>query len=210
MFHFYKTPNLIKIWFKNYVWNISTNQKVIYLTFDDGPIPVITEFVIDTLAEFKAKGTFFCVGENIQKHPKIFEETIKAGHSIGNHTFHHLKGWKTMDETYVKDIELCQNQLKIHKYISTKNILRPPYGRIKSTQAKILAVSYKIFMWDVLTYDFDEKLDEKKCLENAIKHTKKGSIVVFHDSLKAEKKLRYVLPKYIQHFSDLGYKFESL
>ncbi|MDX2190388.1 MAG: polysaccharide deacetylase family protein [Bacteroidota bacterium] len=190
-------------------WNIKTNEKVIYLTFDDGPLPEITNFVLEQLNNYKAKATFFCVGDNVSKHPAIFNQIISNGHVIGNHTFNHLKGWQTKDPIYFENIakseELYQNQMK-----KTSELFRPPYGRIKKSQSRELLKKYRIIMWDVLTCDYSAKISPEKCLKRSISKTIKGSIVVFHDSYKAEKNLRYVLPKYLEHFHNQGFEFKSL
>jgi peptidoglycan/xylan/chitin deacetylase (PgdA/CDA1 family) len=188
-----------------FTWYKPTDQKVIYLTFDDGPIPDVTEWVIETLKSFHAKGTFFCVGDNIRKHPQVFAQIKAEGHATGNHTFNHLNGWKTQTGQYLENIATCQQFLN-----EKPSLFRPPYGRVSRKQAAALQPDYQIIMWDVLSGDFDRKLSPELCLRNTIKHTENGSIVVFHDSLKAETNLRYVLPHYLAHFSSLGYRFEKL
>lgn len=206
---FYKTGNWIKRYFSNFEWDFPTQKNTIYLTFDDGPIPIVTEFVLDTLAQFKAKATFFCVGDNIRKHPQIFQKVISQGHQIGNHTFNHLDGWKTDNTTYVDNIQQCQQVIETHAP-KTTSLFRPPHGKIKSTQYQQLKNKYRIIMWDVLTYDFDCKLSSEICLQKSIQYTRPGSIIVFHDSIKSEKRLRYALPRYIEHFARQGYTFEAL
>ncbi len=212
--HFHTVPGWIKRFFSNFIWHIDTNEKAIFLTFDDGPIPEITEFVIDELAKFNAKATFFCVGENITKHPSIFEKIVSSGHAFGNHTYNHLKGWQTPNDVYFTNIYKTEETMRLSKSgsfsIENSKLFRPPYGRIKSSQAKALRESYKIIMWDVLTCDYDKNLDGDVCLRNAIKNTGPGSIVVFHDSVKAEKNLRFVLPRYLAHFSEAGYEFRKI
>ncbi len=197
---------MLKWYYPSLTWHKNRNEKVIYLTFDDGPIPDVTDFALKTLKAFDAKATFFCIGDNIYKHPEIFESIKNEGHSIGNHTFNHLKGWATPDEIYLKNFQKCQELTKTY-------LFRPPYGRIKKTQIAKLRSAHpdtQIIMWDVLSGDFDISLDPQKCLENVVKHTKNGSIVVFHDSLKAYDRLKYALPKVLQHFTQQGYHFESL
>lgn len=189
--------------FKHALWKINTEQKNIYLTFDDGPIPELTEWVLDVLKEYDVKATFFCVGENIQKNPLIFQRILKEGHQVGNHTFNHLKGWRTSLDNYIANVTQCQQFTKT-------NLFRPPYGRITIKQYKQLLSNYKIVFWDVLTHDYSNKISSESCLKNTIKYTRSGSIVVFHDNVKAEKNLKYVLPKYIDHFLKLNYKFVSL
>ncbi|MFN0049879.1 MAG: polysaccharide deacetylase family protein [Cytophagales bacterium] len=219
MIFFFTVPHWIQTVFNSFVWHIKTNKKVLSLTFDDGPIPDVTEFVVEQLAKYNAKATFFCVGENIAKNPQIFEKLLAGGHAVGNHTYNHLKGWQTKDAAYFANVEKFEEaivnfRLKTGFTAPIQNVgvklFRPPYGQIKSSQAAKLKNTYKIIMWDVLTCDYDKKLSEEKCLKNAIANSKAGSIVVFHDSLKAERNLRYVLPRYLKHFDDLGYKFESI
>ncbi|MEZ4904441.1 MAG: polysaccharide deacetylase family protein [Spirosomataceae bacterium] len=201
----HKSPRLLKRLYPDFVWDIQTNEKVIYLTFDDGPIPDITEWVLVQLAEYNAKATFFCIGDNVRKHPTIFQQLLQNGHAIGNHTYNHLKGWNTDDERYWQNIEQCQQELTIPAHL-----FRPPYGRIKRSQAKPLLKTYVIVMWDVLTGDFEKHLSPEHCLKKTLKYTKAGSIVVFHDSLKAWRSMSYVLPRMLAHFSLLGYRFEVI
>ncbi|MGK0365288.1 MAG: peptidoglycan/xylan/chitin deacetylase (PgdA/CDA1 family) [Saprospiraceae bacterium] len=196
-----KTPKFIQDLFPNYLWRKTTEKKVLYLTFDDGPIPHITPWVLKQLAEYNAHGTFFCVGDNIKKHPKIFEAVKNAGHTVGNHTMHHLNGWTTDNLTYFHNTRHCAR-------LVNSDLFRPPYGRLKPKQADFLQRHYNIVMWDVLSGDFDENIDGEDCFQNVLKHTKNGSIIVFHDSVKAFPRLEYVLPKVLAHYSGLGYKFE--
>jgi peptidoglycan/xylan/chitin deacetylase (PgdA/CDA1 family) len=201
-----KTPWLLKKLYPQLVWNYSRIQPVIYLTFDDGPIPIVTPFVLKTLKQFEAKATFFCIGDNIQKHPDIFKQVQAEGHSIGNHTFNHLKGWKTEDQTYVENFKKADEQ---HPTL----LFRPPYGRIKRSQIKqlqALKLGLKIIMWDVLSGDFDMSLKPEDCLKGVLKHTDNGAIIVFHDSLKAFNRLEYVLPRALEIWQKAGYTFEHL
>lgn len=201
-----KSPLLLKWYYSALIWNKSRSEKIVYLTFDDGPIPNVTDFVLNTLKSFEVKATFFCIGDNIIKHPEIFERLKKEGHAIGNHTFNHLKGWNIDVETYIANTIKCQE-------LTQTNLFRPPYGRIKKSQISNLKSqisNLQIIMWDVLSGDFDINLSPEKCLQNVIKNTDNGSIIVFHDSLKAFDRLKYVLPKAIQHLSDKGYQFGTL
>jgi peptidoglycan/xylan/chitin deacetylase (PgdA/CDA1 family) len=200
-----KTPLLLKkLYPKNLIWNKPRTDKVIFLTFDDGPIPIVTPWVLKTLNKFNAKATFFCIGENISKHPEIFSQLKADEHAIGNHTFNHLNGWKTDKITYINNYLKCQE-------ITTTKLFRPPHGRIKRSQIKVLAAqNTQIIMWDVLSGDFDTKLSPEKCLYNVLKHTENGSIVVFHDSLKAWGRLEYVLPKALSYWIEKGFRFEIL
>ncbi|TKB98983.1 polysaccharide deacetylase family protein [Pedobacter cryophilus] len=215
-----KTPFLLKkLYPSSLIWNKARSHKVIYLTFDDGPIPIVTPWVLKTLKNFNAKATFFCIGENITKYPEIFAQLKADGHTIGNHTFNHLKGWITDDETYLENFNKCQQ-------LTQTNLFRPPYGRIKfsqiqklvnsrqsevgSPQSDVSSSQFSIVMWDVLSGDFDVQLSPEKCLKNVLKHTENGSIVVFHDSLKAWKRLEYTLPKALQYWKQKGYEFKTL
>ncbi|MCD0488044.1 polysaccharide deacetylase family protein [Pedobacter sp. MC2016-14] len=201
-----KSPLLLKWYYSSLIWNKARNQKVIYLTFDDGPIPDVTDFVLKTLKSFAVKATFFCIGDNIRKHPEVFLRVKADGHSIGNHTFNHLKGWKTEDESYLKNFAACQE-------LTGTKLFRPPYGRIKKSQVKKLRNLYpdlQIIMWDVLSGDFDLELSPERCYQNVIEHTGNGAIIVFHDSLKAFDRLKYALPKALEYLIAQGYQFKSL
>jgi len=190
----------------------SAGQKHIYLTFDDGPIPEMTPDILKVLKKFEAKATFFCVGDNIRKYPEIFQKTQEEGHSVGNHTYHHLNGWRTPKSSYIENIALCTEVMQQHtiKPFSSKILFRPPYGRISQTQIKALKHKYEIVMWEVLSGDFMAKLSENRCLEKTTAYTKPGSIVVFHDNLKAKKNVDSVLPRYLEYFSEQGYTFNAL
>lgn len=202
-----KIPQIIKRLFSNQVWDIPNKENKIYLTFDDGPTSEITEWVLEVLKENNIKATFFCIGNNIEKHPEIFNKIISDGHSIGNHTFNHKNGWKTSTTDYIQNIELCQKQILNLK----SKIFRPPYGKIKPSQSKKLRkLGYKIIMWDILTADFDKKTSKEKCLENATKKVSSGSIIVFHDSVKAFTNLEYALPKTIQILKEKGFVFDVI
>ncbi|NVK08179.1 MAG: polysaccharide deacetylase family protein [Tenacibaculum sp.] len=205
--YFIKTPRILKQLFAKYTWSFFTNKKEIYLTFDDGPIPQVTEFVLDQLHNFNAKATFFCIGDNIRKHPAVFSRIVNEGHSAGNHTFNHLNGWKNSNTAYIENISKCESLLTHQK---TK-LFRPPYGKIKRKQAKqLLASGYKIIMWDVLSADFDSSITKEKCLQNVLENAQNGSIIVFHDSIKASDKLYYALPKVLKEFSQRGYDFKAI
>jgi len=206
-----KTPVVAKKMFPNYIWDIATTKKELYLTFDDGPTPNITNWTLELLKAYNAKATFFCIGSNIEKHPNLFKRIIKDGHRIGNHTQHHIKGWKTKTKDYITNV--VQAQDLINTYISGKNpnLFRPPYGQIKPKQGrKLIDFGYQIIMWDVLSFDWEQELSEEKCLENVITKSKPGSIIVFHDSIKAEKNMKYVLPKVLELFSKKGYEFKVI
>ncbi len=210
-----KTPFFIRWLYPTLCWRIPEKEKIIYLSFDDGPHPIATPFVLNLLQQYQAKASFFCIGKNVLAEPEIYNRILVEGHCVGNHTQHHTNGWKASTDKYLKDTELAAQCIK-------SNLFRPPYGRIKHSQiAAVKATlnnqnqstqlaSAKIIMWDVLSGDFDQSLSPIKCAEQVIKFTKKGSIVVFHDSAKAFDRLSYALPKVLAHFSDLGYQFKAL
>lgn len=184
-------------------WKVKTTDKKLYLTFDDGPHPHITRWVMDCLDQYNAKATFFCVGDNVRKHPDVYAEILARGHRAGNHTFNHLSGWHTPTDTYVA------NTQEAAAYIQS-NLFRPPYGRLTPSQIKALRPSYQLIMWDVLTCDFDKNLQTEKALDICKAITNKGSIIVFHDSEKAEENLKTMLPAYLHHFHQKGFTFETL
>jgi len=185
------------------IWHKSRKEKSVYLTFDDGPIPVVTPFVLNTLKTFNAKATFFCIGDNVAKHPDVFEQVVSAGHSVGNHTFNHLKGWDTINQEYLDNVAQCAGLVK-------SSLFRPPYGRAKRSQISALHRQYSIIMWDVLSGDFDGSITAEKCYQNVVKHVRNGSIIVFHDSLKAFPRLETTLPRVLHHLSAQGYQFLAL
>ena len=176
-----------------------SSEKTVYLTFDDGPHPEITTWVLEQLKKFDMKATFFCGGDNARKFPDTLNLIRLNGHALGNHTMHHIKGWENSVETYLKDVELCSQEFKT-------NLFRPPYGRISTKQIKALQSQYKIVMWSLLSCDFDQKLNKEKALKGLFDKTKNGSIIVFHDSVKAENNLRYLLPKYLEFLYQNEYK----
>lgn len=202
---FFYTPKWLQRWQSVYTWRIDNACKHIFLTFDDGPIPEVTPFVLDTLKAYQAKATFFCVGDNIQKHPQVFERVIAEGHTVANHTFNHLNGWKTEDTTYLQNIEACASCLP-----AGNTLFRPPYGKVKKSQLEVIKLTHQIIMWDVLSYDFDATLSPETCLRKTQKYTREGSIIVFHDSLKAENNLKYVLPRYMDWAVGKGFIFSAL
>ena len=186
---------------------MSGDEKVVYLTFDDGPHPTITPWVVAELVKYNALATFFCIGKNVAQFPDVFQQVQRAGHTVGNHTFNHLNGWKTGVNEYISNTKAATEHIK-------SLLFRPPYGRIKGRQAKgimkLLGAGSKIIMWDVLSADFDAKITAEQCLQNVVRHVVPGSIVVFHDSEKAYPHLQQVLPKVLAALSAKGYQFERL
>jgi len=185
------------------LWNIDSKKKELFLTFDDGPTPRVTEWALDILSSFDAKATFFCLGKNVEQFPEIYQRIINEGHVVGNHTYDHPNGWKTKDSGYFNNVKHCSE-------LVDSKLFRPPYGKISRSQHKVLKDDYTIVMWDVLSGDFDLSITPEKCLDNVINNSSKGSIIVMHDSLKAEKNLRYALPKMLDHFTSDGFIFKNL
>lgn len=202
-FYLNKTPKIIRPLAKDLIWSLPAQTLTLFITFDDGPIPNVTPAVLAILDEYNAKATFFCVGENVKKHPDIYKMILEKGHSVGNHTHNHLNGWKSDNKEYKENI------LEAENYI-TSSLFRPPYGKITRSQIKLLKSDYKIIMWDVLSGDFDSKTTPEKCANNVIKNARDGSIIVFHDSLKAEKTMLSSLPLVLEHYSNLNYKFSAI
>lgn len=198
-----KTPVLIQRLFPSFLWRLNGSQKSLFLTFDDGPIPGVTPWVLDTLSLYDAKATFFCVGDNVRKYPEIFRQIKANGHLIGNHSYNHLDGWATEKESYINNVRKCNS-------LVNSNLFRPPYGRICPGQSAVLQQDYTIVMWDVLSGDFDKRLTGYQCLQNVTDHAEAGSIIVFHDSLKAWDRLRVALPGVLAYFSQRGYTFKPL
>lgn len=208
------TPKVVKSLFPTLLWDIKTNSRSIYLTFDDGPTPEITNWVLETLKQYNAKATFFCIGKNIETHPNIFQTIVKDGHAIGNHTFNHVKGWKTSVDSYLKNVAKTQDLINaLNQKSETKHqkLFRPPYGQITLKQIKKLQEqSYKIVMWNVLSIDWDHSISKETCLNNVITHADSGSIVVFHDSIKASENIQYALPRVLEHFTNKGFTFKRI
>jgi peptidoglycan/xylan/chitin deacetylase (PgdA/CDA1 family) len=198
-----RMPRLIQSLFPTYTWRVATEEKVLYLTFDDGPIPEITPWVLEVLKRYDAKATFFCVGDNVRRYPSVFKQILQDGHAAGNHTYNHISGWDSENIPYFHNVRHCANLVK-------SDLFRPPYGRLTPKQVQFLTRHYKIIMWDVLSGDFDAAVTNEECLNNVISAARKGSIVVFHDSLKASERMMYALPRVLEHFKQRGYRFESL
>ena len=198
-----KTPPLIKSLFNDFIWDIDTDEKTAFLTFDDGPVPDVTPWVLDILKEYGFKATFFCVGENVEKHYDIYQRILAEGHTVGNHTYNHINGWFEDNTVYMDNILKCDALFSTYFF-------RPPYGKIKKSQYTALQLHKSVVMWDILSGDFDTSITNEKCLSNVVDHYKSGSVIVFHDSLKAKDKLMYALPGVLEHLTDHGFKSESL
>ena len=198
------SPFWLKAYYSSYLWRVPTPEKRLYITFDDGPIPDVTEWVVETLRDYRAKGTFFCIGDNVRKNPAVFKKVSDQGHAVGNHTYNHLNGWKTPDTDYLTNVGRCAELLP------ETTLFRPPYGRIKDTQAREVLKTRKIVMWDVLSGDFSQEVSPETCLRKTIQYARPGSILLFHDSLKARRNMEYAVPRVLDHFSNLGYRFDAL
>jgi peptidoglycan/xylan/chitin deacetylase (PgdA/CDA1 family) len=201
-------PIWLHRFFKQYTWKIPTTDSVIYLSFDDGPDPEVTPYVLQILETYQAKATFFCVGENLRRYPEVAADVRAKGHQIGNHTQHHLKGWTTSSEIYHQNITACQAYIGS---IPEAPLFRPPYGRLSPKQGRwILQQGYQCIMWDILSFDYDRSLDTNWAINRIVKLSRKGSIIVFHDSQKAKKQLEKLLPEYLSRMTQLGYRFELI
>ncbi len=209
--YFIKTPWWLKKIYSRYTWSLPTSEKILYLTFDDGPHPTVTPFVLDTLQQYNAQATFFCIGKNVVEQHDVYKRILTEGHAVGNHTQNHLNGWKTDDKLYIDNI------VEAAKWIDS-SLFRPPYGRITNFQAKNLqqislnnsAHKTNIIMWDVLSADFDTTISGEDCLKNVLGKAVNGSIIVFHDSEKAFPRLQFALPKTLAYFQNLGYSFKKI
>lgn len=210
-FFMIKVPKIIKHLFFNQVWDIPNSENTIYLTFDDGPTPEITERVLEILDKHQIKATFFCIGDNVRKHPEIVQKILSKQHSVGNHTYSHLKGWKTPTKIYISNTEACRMKLNSQFTIQNSQIFRPPYGKITPWQSyKLRKLGYKIIMWDVLSKDYDANISAEKCYENVIQNVSSGSIIVFHDSNKAKENVLNSLEKTIETLKSKGFNFEKI
>lgn len=194
---------LRKLYGKDLIWEMPDDGRTIYLSFDDGPNPDTTPVILHTLKQYDANATFFCVGENVDKNPDLYEMIRNNGHKVGNHTYNHLNGWKTSKVKYLENVQKCREVLN-------SLIFRPPYGRISRSQKKSLSRHYDIFMWTVLSRDYDARISRETCLEKTWEHTRPGAIVVFHDHPKAIEKVEYVLAQYLERAREHGYRFKSL
>ena len=205
--YFIKTPFWLRLIYRSCIWRKPNQDRVLYLSFDDGPHPEATPFVLEQLAIFNAKASFFCIGKNVQLYPEIYTTLMDANHTVGNHTQNHMNGWKNNTANYIEDIQTATKSINSH-------LFRPPYGKIRFAQIKALrsnlSLPQDIIMWDVLSADFDTSISPEKCLENVLKNVKSGSIIVFHDSIKAFPNLEYTLPKALQYWAAKGFVCDAI
>lgn len=205
-----RIPNFFNFIFPNQIWSLPQSQKTVYLTFDDGPIPDVTPWLLDLLKEKGIKASFFCIGDNIRKHPEIFSRIIEEGHTVGNHTFNHINGWKNTSDNYIQNTLKCNEEIEKHIKLKRK-LFRPPYGRITPKQIKKLKQEgYEIIMWEILSHDYNNHLSAQECYINVTKKVRSGSIIVFHDSIKAQKNLKDSLPLTIDTLLKENYIFNTL
>ncbi len=200
MFYFVKTPAFLRQLYAKAIWHVPTSGKEIFLTFDDGPVEGITDKALAILAEYDARATFFCVGQNVVRHPELFRRIKQSGHGIGNHSFSHVNGWDTQNETYFSNVRQAAEQIP-------STLFRPPYGKIKRSQLTHLSAHYSVIMWDVLSGDFDPKTSVQEIIKNVITHVRPGSIIVMHDNAKCGHKMLAALPDILRQLKGNGYTF---
>lgn len=198
-----RPPLLYRMLFPETVWRIHSKPRTVYLTFDDGPIPEVTPWVLDTLDRYGIKATFFCVGENVKRNPNLFAEVLRRGHSVGNHTMNHMQGARVSTKEYLHNV-FTANEL-IHT-----TLFRPPHGLLRWAQSKVLRNRFGIIMYDLVSHDYSRKLTGEQVLDNVKRNVRNGSIIVFHDSLKAEKNMKYALPRAIEWLREQGYNFDKI
>jgi peptidoglycan-N-acetylglucosamine deacetylase len=202
--HAVKPPFFFRFFNPEYLQcSVPVMDNVLYLTFDDGPVPEVTPQVLSILEARKVTATFFFVGENVRKYPGVFDSVIAGGHAAGNHTFHHLNGWKTPPAEYLEDVRRCTDYFKT-------TLFRPPYGRFTPSQYYLLRKQYRFILWSVLSGDYSRNITPDQCLSNVVENSSRGSIIVFHDSIKAKENLLFALPRFLDHFLEKGYRFEKL
>lgn len=199
-----RVPQWLKMLYPKRIWQMDVHEKTLFISFDDGPHEIITPQVLDILEKHRAKATFFCLGKNVLQHPSIFERIIAEGHAVGNHSHHHLNGWKSTDEEYLDDVVAASRWIP-------SNLFRPPYGRLKSSQARRLqAAGFKVVMWSVLSADYNKKISKEKCAVRVSKHIEPGAIVLFHDSEKAANNMLHALEMLLKNATEQGFRFEAM
>lgn len=194
---------ILKQLYPSLYWNVKTNDPAIYLTFDDGPTPGVTEWILEKLKSYNAKATFFCIGKNVERHPELYQQIVIEGHAIGNHTYRHLNGWKVSKNNYLEDVQKCAQLID-------SRLFRPPYGKISSQQIRVLKNEFKIVMWSVLSRDYDPRTSKEKSLGISLKQLKGGDIITLHDSLKAADKMKYVLENLLAKAHQKGWIFKKI
>lgn len=196
-------PKFFTNLFPGLTWNIENDSNSVYLTFDDGPTEIVTPWVLDLLAKHGVKATFFCLGKKVEMHPELFERIKTEGHAVGNHSYSHLKGWETPTGQYVQDVDFANDLIN-------SKLFRPPYGRILPAQVRVLRERYKIIMWDLLSMDYSRNVSRRRCTNIVLNGLHSGAIIVFHDSKKAEKNLRYALPRVLDGVKEKGFRFDVI
>ena len=205
--YFFKTPKLLEILYPEALWHGDRKEKKLYLTFDDGPVPGVTDYILEVLSDLDVKATFFCVGENIKKNPDVFKRIVQEKHEIGNHTYNHLNGWAVRDQDYLRNIQLCDDMIRKYTGEDHIKLFRPPYGKIRRKILRRIRQEYKVIMWDVLSYDFSKDITAERSLFNSSKYTRNGSIIIFHDSNKTFEKLKLIISQYVLYFKNKNYEF---
>lgn len=194
--------NFLRWFYPRAKWRMDPRERAVYLTFDDGPIPESTPFILDTLAKYGIRATFFMVGDNVRKYPHLHEAIVAAGHQVGNHTFHHLGGFKHFAPAYIKDVDKANELIKAH-------LFRPPHGCMSFSEYFWIKRKYRIIMWDLVTRDYSKWMTAEDVFDNVKKYARNGSIITFHDSLKSIDKLHYALPASLEWLKEQGYEFRT-